>query len=135
MSKPSAGTYVIYNRVLDASGRKLAITYNGEGNYATATPLSNGDLQKWIIRDFDPQTQSVTPATNSGLQAGWGSEGVEVLPAGNYVWTIRSSDSGYTIKDGGVTVNWGLGTAVEGQKIAIGSDTGNEKQRWILERV
>ncbi|EGN99956.1 hypothetical protein SERLA73DRAFT_135517 [Serpula lacrymans var. lacrymans S7.3] len=60
MSKPSAGTYVIYHRVLDASGRKLAT---------------------------------------------------------------------------GVTVNCGLDAAVDGKKITISGVTGDEKQRWILERV
>ena len=37
---PAPGRYVIYNRVLAATGEKLAITFNGVSNATTATPLT-----------------------------------------------------------------------------------------------
>jgi len=32
----------------------------------------------------------------TSLQAAWGGEGVKVIAAGDYVWTIRDGDEGYT---------------------------------------
>jgi len=45
MSRPAEGNYVIYNRVLNASGDKLAITFNGPDNTLTVTRKSNSTNQ------------------------------------------------------------------------------------------
>ena len=135
MSKPSAGRYVIYHRVLSPSGEKLAITFNGQSNYATVTPLTNSNSQIWNVRDYNSTTQSVSPVSNSGLQCGWGNGGVVVLPAGGYVWIIRNTDSGYTIQDGGRTAYWGVDEAYEGQNVAIEGGDGGIFQNWIFEQV
>ncbi|KAF5347775.1 hypothetical protein D9756_010313 [Leucocoprinus leucothites] len=129
---PAPGVYYIVNRVLSPTGEKLAMTFEGKGELAKAMPLTNSAAQRWIIGKFDAKTQSVSPADSPSLQAGWG-KGVIILPAGNYVWTIRKEDDGYTIQDGGVTVYWGLDHAKEGESISIGAGTGGEKQRWVLE--
>ena len=39
------GDYVIYNRVLDPNGQKLAITFQGNGEYATLEPLTYSSEQ------------------------------------------------------------------------------------------
>ena len=95
----------------------------------------------------------MSPVSSSSLQAAWGSGFVTVLPAGAYVWTIRSTDSGYTcvfflpvvlyrqisstdldsIQDGGVSVFWGVDHANSDAQVTITGGTGGEKQRWILE--
>ncbi|KZP02658.1 hypothetical protein FIBSPDRAFT_969741 [Athelia psychrophila] len=134
MSIPT-GTYVIYNRVLSPLGEKLAITFNGSNQGATVKALANGDAsQQWIIGGPIGDAQPISPASPSGLQAGWG-DGVVVLPAGNYVWSIKSSSDGYTIQDGGKTQNWNLQSATVASKVAISADNGNEKYRWIFQRV
>jgi hypothetical protein len=45
MSKPSAGDYVIYNRVLSPTGEKLALSFNGQNQTVTVKPLDKGDGQ------------------------------------------------------------------------------------------
>lgn len=40
------GAYVIYNRVLDSSGKKLAMTYNGNSELVTVKALSGGTDQQ-----------------------------------------------------------------------------------------
>lgn len=45
-SRPTPGTYYIINKVLSADGDKLAITFNGEQNHATVTPLSGSTKQR-----------------------------------------------------------------------------------------
>ena len=53
---------------------------------------------KWVIANFNiTGTQSVSPVSASNLQAAWGSGFVTVLPAGNYVWTIRKTNSGFFV--------------------------------------
>ncbi|KAG0707080.1 hypothetical protein DFH29DRAFT_75268 [Suillus ampliporus] len=133
MSKPPAGTYVIVNRVLSPHDERLAITFNGSDRPLTATARTDSASQHWIVKDYDAKTQSVAPASAQNLQAAWGSGFVTVLPAGGYVWTIRQTNSGYTIQDGGVTVFWGVADAVNNTNVTIGAGTGGEKQRWILE--
>ncbi len=102
---------MIVNRILSPSGDELAITYNGQGNAATVTKRTDSAAQKvstparlsnidnrfqWVVQDYDGRTQSVSPSSATNLQAAWGSGYVTVLPAGSYVWTIRSSPTGYT---------------------------------------
>lgn len=136
MSKPPAGTYVIVNKYPSPNDGKLAITFNGSNQPLTANIRTDSPTQRWIIRDYDANTQSVTPVNATSLQAAWGSGYVTVLPAHNYVWTIRGQDNGtgYTIQDGGVTVFWGVAVALNNTNVTIGSATGNDKQKWLLER-
>jgi hypothetical protein len=114
MSKPEPGNYVIYNRVLSPTGEKLALSFNGENQTVTVEPFSDRSnllasisslpyplysnvFLQWSIVDYsDGRTQSLSPKNRGDLQAAWGSNVVTVLTAGSYVWTIRSSDSGYT---------------------------------------
>ncbi len=49
MSRPSAGNYIIYNRVLSPSGQKLAITFHGDGQFATVEPFGNNKNQ--VVRN------------------------------------------------------------------------------------
>ncbi|KAF3911929.1 hypothetical protein ABW20_dc0105800 [Dactylellina cionopaga] len=136
MSKPTPGDYVIYNRVLSCTGQKLAITFNKKGGPATVTPLSNSREQIWTISDFsDGATQYVVPKKDSSLQVGWGSSVAVVIPAGEYVWTIRKGEEGFTIQDGDQTQNWGVEKAVVNAKVSISKDTAQPRQRWILEKV
>ncbi|KIJ95877.1 hypothetical protein K443DRAFT_124679 [Laccaria amethystina LaAM-08-1] len=137
MSKLAPGTYIIVNRVLSPEDEMLAITFNGQGKTATVTPTTAASgAQRWVIKDYDAKTQYVTPADAPGLQAAWGSGVVTVLPAGGYVWTIRKTDEGYTIQDGGVTQFWGLDVAHPKSPVTIGAGTAtlNEKQRWLFDK-
>ncbi|OAX40927.1 hypothetical protein K503DRAFT_768162 [Rhizopogon vinicolor AM-OR11-026] len=133
--RPAPGVYAIVNRVLSPNDERLAITFNGSDQPATATVRTDSPAQRWVIADYDTRTQSVSPQSSQNLQAAWGSGFVTVLPAGNYVWTIRNTDTGYTIQDGGVTVFWGVANAVDGAEVTIGDGTGNEKQRWFFEKI
>lgn len=50
MSKPTAGTYYIINKVLSNDDDKLALTYGGQGAAATVTPLNNSSSQQvWAM--------------------------------------------------------------------------------------
>ncbi|OAX33577.1 hypothetical protein K503DRAFT_700206 [Rhizopogon vinicolor AM-OR11-026] len=133
--RPAPGVYVIVNRVLSPNDKRLAITFNGPDQPATATVRTDGPAQRWVIADYDTRTQSVSPTNAQNLQAAWGSGFVTVLPAGKYVWTIRKTDTGYTIQDGGVTAFWGVEEAINGAEVTIEVGTGNEKQRWFFESV
>lgn len=41
MSRPQPGTYVIYNRVASATGELLAMTFNGDQQPISVTPLDS----------------------------------------------------------------------------------------------
>ncbi|PBK98700.1 hypothetical protein ARMGADRAFT_1161990 [Armillaria gallica] len=136
MSKPAPGTYKIINRVLSVNNKRLAITANAEGKAANVTEeVSSNTAQQWVIADFDSNTQSMAPIARPSLQAAWGSGVVTVLPANSYVWTIRETDTGITIQDGGRTAFWGVANASEDSQVTIGAGTGDVQQRWILMRV
>jgi len=135
MSRPPAGDYVIYNRVLSPTGQKLAITFHGNNKNVTVRPWASTTNQVWTLEDYDRKTQSVSPKNAGRLQAAWGDNVVQVMNAGGYVWTIRGSNSGYTIQDGGVTVHWGVASATNGASVSIGKDAGGPDQRWVLEQV
>ena len=40
MSRPSAGNYHIYNRLLSTAGERLAITFHGENQFVTIEPFA-----------------------------------------------------------------------------------------------
>ncbi|KAG2090599.1 uncharacterized protein F5147DRAFT_25996 [Suillus discolor] len=135
MTKPPRGTYVIVNRVLSPTDERLAITFNGPEQPLTVNTRTDFSNQRWIVQDYDQNTKSLVPVDATALQVAWGADCATVLPAHNYVWTIRETDSGYTIQDGGVTVFWGVANAVNNATVTIGTGTGDEKQRWFFERV
>ncbi|KAG9224205.1 hypothetical protein CCMSSC00406_0004704 [Pleurotus cornucopiae] len=127
------GTYYIVNHMLSPSGQKLALTFNGENNTVTVTPLINATNQAWAIKDYgDGKTQSVSPVSSPHLQIGMGSGVIKVLSAGGYVWTLRSTPSGATIQDGGVTVFWGLAHVQVDQPVTFGREAENANQRWVM---
>ena len=115
MSRPPPGNYIIYSRILGPTGQKLAITFHGDDRFATVEPYGHQKNQvvrnplfsviisinhyrylQWDLQNYDENTQAVVPVEATNLQAAWGDEGVKVLKAGNYVWTIRGSEEGYT---------------------------------------
>ena len=142
------GEYILYSRALSHTGQKLAISFNGNDAYATVKPLGYSQDQivsrplsthvlhfptplcpsQWSIRFFNGSTYSVSPRGNTHLQAAWGSEGVKVMSAGNYVWTFTNNGQGfvyvvteknrtssahvlyftYRIQDGDRTKYWGV---------------------------
>ncbi|KAG9047998.1 hypothetical protein FS837_001010 [Tulasnella sp. UAMH 9824] len=127
MSKLQDGTYYIINRGESPDGERLCITFNGENQPPTVPAKSDSPEQKarWDIRTYmDNRTQSIVPASNTGLECAWGPGVVTVLTPGAYVWTIRSSDSGYTIKDGGETQVWGLNVAHVGAQASQNNGSG-----------
>ncbi|KIO21176.1 hypothetical protein M407DRAFT_29169 [Tulasnella calospora MUT 4182] len=135
MSKPQDGTYYIINRVESPIGERLCLTFTGENQRPTVTAKSDSEAQRarWQITTFsDGNTQSIVPVANTGLECAWGPGVVVVSSAGLHVWAIRSSDSGYTIKDGSETQVWGLNLANVGSEIAIGNDAELERQRWTF---
>ncbi|KAK0192160.1 hypothetical protein F5146DRAFT_1135915 [Armillaria mellea] len=102
MSKPAPGTYKIINRVLSINNKRLAITANAEDKAANVIEeASSNTAQNWVIADFDSNTQSMAPTARPSLQAAWGSGFMTMFPANNYVWTIKETDTGITIQDGG----------------------------------
>ncbi|KAF9554207.1 hypothetical protein CPC08DRAFT_766895 [Agrocybe pediades] len=135
MSRPSPGSYVIYNRVLSPNGEKLAITFNGQNNTLIVTPKNDSPGQIFNLSNYDANTMFFVPQSNSGLQVAWGNAGATPMTAGLYVWTIRSTPSGYTIQDGGVTQNWHLDVADRNSLVAIAPDQGSERYRWVVEPV
>ncbi|KAG2038680.1 hypothetical protein BDR03DRAFT_954059 [Suillus americanus] len=135
MSKPASGTYIIANRVPSPNDERLVITFNGPDQPLTVKARSDCPSQHWIIQDYDANTQSVTPVSAATHQVAWGTGHATVLPAYGYVWTIRYTNTGYTIQDGGVTAFWGVADVVDNATVTIGPGTGNENQRWFLEGV
>ncbi|KAG8913683.1 hypothetical protein FRC01_004430 [Tulasnella sp. 417] len=139
MSKIPDGTYYIVNRILSPKGERLAITFNGDNKVATLTALTNAESQKWKIETYPgkPETQYVSPIPNGALQAGTtGFPGpMTVLPFNAYIWSIYSSDTGYTIKDAGNKWLWGATAADVGEQVGIGKDGPSESQRWVFTKV
>ncbi|KAG8772803.1 hypothetical protein FRC12_002882 [Ceratobasidium sp. 428] len=134
MSCPPPDTYIIYNRVLGASGRRLAMTFNGDKQPITVTPLDPSNVkQHWVIEDYDSHTQHVKPRERQDLEAGWG-ESIYTLPLGNYVWNI-TSDNGYVIKDGGRSIMWSINSATDKVSVVPIADSTGEKQRWVFHKV
>ena len=59
MSRPSAGNYIIYNRVLSPTGEKLAITFHGENQFVTVEPVTSDNNQ--VVRNPSPYSAYVYP--------------------------------------------------------------------------
>jgi len=51
------------------------------------------------------------------------------------VWTIRSSDKGYSIKTGDESIAWEVLDPSKDANVKLGWDTGLAQQRWIFEKV
>lgn len=136
MTKPPLeGTYVVVNRALSPNNERLALTYNGPDQPLTVNIKTDSSRQFWIVQNHDQSTDSLVPGGATALQAARIADYATALPARNYVWTIRTTDSGYTIQDGAGTAFWGVADALDNAPVTIGSDTGDETHRWSFERV
>ncbi|KAF4603110.1 CCL2-like lectin domain-containing protein [Pleurotus pulmonarius] len=132
MQNVAPGTYYIISRVLSPKGEKLALTFNGEGN-VTVTPLTNDSKQAWVVKDYNAQNQTFSPASQSHYQIGMGDYVLATYPSGIYTWTAKTSATGVIIADaGGITNFWGLSNAIADQNVPFGEGNGSDKQRWIL---
>ena len=56
MSRPPAGNYIIYSRVLGPSGQKLAITDHGDGEnqFSLVEPFGDDDTFNRVVRNPAP---------------------------------------------------------------------------------
>ncbi|KAG1821254.1 hypothetical protein EV424DRAFT_1539292 [Suillus variegatus] len=137
MTKPPVqgivpGTYVIVNKALSLTNERLAITYNGLDQPLTVNIKTDSSRQLWIVQDHDQNTHTLVPIDARALQAARDADCATALPAHNYVWSIRTTDSGSSIQDVLGTVFWGA-DAVDNAPVTIEPD--NEKHRWSFEPV
>ncbi|CCO31802.1 hypothetical protein RSOLAG1IB_07344 [Rhizoctonia solani AG-1 IB] len=139
---PSNGTYIIYNRVLSPNGKQLAMTFNGNGQSITATPLNAQDTkQQWVVQRYGPgrtggSVYEIKPVENRNLEAGGSNNGTIVtIPVGSYVFSIYQHDTGYLIKNGDRRYPWALSPAAGGSSVIASSDSADEKQRWWFQPV
>ncbi|KAK0453037.1 hypothetical protein EV421DRAFT_2030075 [Armillaria borealis] len=65
----------------------------------------------------------MAPVARPSLQAAWGSGFMTVLPASSYVWTIRETDTGVTIQDGGRSAFWGLANYQSLPQVTLSAET------------
>ncbi|KAJ2919756.1 hypothetical protein MD484_g655, partial [Candolleomyces efflorescens] len=128
------GTYYIWSRVENAKGQRLAMTFNGNKQPITVTPLdTSNSKQRWVIQDYKGDSrglQHVKPKDDQTLEAGWG-ETIYTLPVGNYVWGI-TQDNGYVIKDGDKSISWSINDASNGVPVVPIKGSTGEKQRWVF---
>ncbi|KIJ28687.1 hypothetical protein M422DRAFT_189422 [Sphaerobolus stellatus SS14] len=135
MSKPSVGTYTIYSRVLSPSGDKLYMTWNQSDNTVNLEAPTGADNQKWSIKDYNSNTQTISPSTASDGQIDYGNGGLSVRPSNDYTFTFRSSSTGYIIADGSGNTNfWKVADAVVYIRATYGTPSDDLRQRWILEK-
>ncbi|CAE6532252.1 unnamed protein product [Rhizoctonia solani] len=134
---PISGTYIIYNRVQNSGGQRLALTFNGDGQAITATPVQADLLtQQWVVQRYGPDTSGgsvyeLKPVNNQGLETGQSSNGTVItLPARGYVFSIYRDETGYLIKNGHRQNPWSLRSATNASQIIFTSDSTDEKQRW-----
>ncbi|KAF8754792.1 hypothetical protein RHS01_05845 [Rhizoctonia solani] len=117
---PQNGTYIIYNRVQSPQGQQLALTFNGDRQDITGTPL-----------DASNTKQHLKPVDNQNLEAGGSNKGTIItLPVGAYVFSIYQDDTGYLIKNGNRQYPWTFSPALDGSPVTSVSDSVDEKQRW-----
>ncbi|KAG9123323.1 hypothetical protein FRC07_015099 [Ceratobasidium sp. 392] len=110
------------------------MTFNGDKEPITVTPHDpSNSKQRWVIQNYDNNTQHVKPQERQDLEAGWGAT-IYTLPVGNYVWNI-TSDQGYVIKDGGWSVMWSISSATNQASVVPVAEPTGEKQRWIFHKV
>ncbi|CAE6434236.1 unnamed protein product [Rhizoctonia solani] len=134
------GTYLIYNRVQNAQGQRLAITFNGDQKPVTVTPVGlRNTKQRWIIERFGPDHfggsgYRVVPEENPGLEVGWG-KAIFTQPMGSSNWSIYNEESGAIIKDCERRVSWSINSATDGAEVIPINDATGEKQRWVFHRV
>jgi len=156
MSKPSDGSYTIYNRVLSPTGAKLAITYGGHLNESlTVSPLTRSSGQvvcafnlviilyidchvclQWILSGGSNTTSNIIPNDGSNNQIGGGSNRtLVVLSPGGYEWKLTGSDEGFVVQNGDSTEFWSLPSAQDGATVTTtGNDLGIQS-RWVFEKV
>ncbi|GAB1522841.1 hypothetical protein RhiTH_005966 [Rhizoctonia solani] len=134
---PQNGTYIIYNRVQSPQGQQLALTFNGDRQDITGTPLDvNNTKQHWVLRRYGPDrfggsVYELKPVDNHNLEAGGSNKGTIItLPVGAYVFSIYQDDTGYLIKNGNRQYPWTFSPASDGSPVTSVSDSVDEKQRW-----
>ncbi|KAF8548634.1 hypothetical protein OG21DRAFT_1489225 [Imleria badia] len=100
MPKPAPNKYYIVNAdAFDDNETPLAVTYHGDNNPLTITPLSRQSNQEWFIADYrKTEKQTISPKDNKKHQVCYKSaHELTVRPAHNYVWVITSGqDDKYT---------------------------------------
>ncbi|KAF4607937.1 hypothetical protein EYR40_000273 [Pleurotus pulmonarius] len=90
-------------------------------------------LAQWVVKDYNAQNQTFSPASQSHYQIGMGDYVLATYPSGIYTWTAKTSATGVIIADaGGITNFWGLSNAIADQNVPFGEGNGSDKQRWIL---
>ncbi|KAF8694156.1 hypothetical protein RHS03_08226, partial [Rhizoctonia solani] len=128
------GDYAIVNRVNASDGKRLALTFNGDGKNVTVTPF---DSSSWTIENYKydevraTSLQHVKPKSNTKLEAALG-PAVNVRPVGNYVFGITQDSSGWSIKDGDKKTSWSIHVAASGSEVVPLSESTGEKQRWVI---
>ncbi|KAG8736431.1 hypothetical protein FRC12_017610 [Ceratobasidium sp. 428] len=133
-TQPEPGVYCIYNRVLSESGHQLAMTYNGDNQPITVTPLdSMNTAQHWMIENYN-ENQFVIPRANPDLKANWEESVMYTRAGGHPCWTILQ-DKGYFIQDGRRTTFWSIDDADDGATVRALHNAIGEKQRWIFYKV
>ncbi|KAG8725803.1 hypothetical protein FRC11_001451 [Ceratobasidium sp. 423] len=139
-SELQRGIYVIYSRVLNAQGQRLALTFNGDQKPITVTPVElRNTKQRWMIEKFGSDhfggvSYRFQPEGNPGLEVGWG-KAVFTQPMGSSNWSVCNEESGSIIRDCWRTVSWSINSATNGAEVVPIGDATGEKQRWVFHRV
>ncbi|KIJ92173.1 hypothetical protein K443DRAFT_13795 [Laccaria amethystina LaAM-08-1] len=155
-TKALDSTYSIVNKVRSTPGKsnkgtECAVAFNSKGKplivlwHDPDSPnkiysASMGDPQ-WSFEDFNENTQTVSLAVDGNyvgdhLQCASGQDGVTVLPANDYVWTITQNDGSeatYMIQSG--HKYWGLSSADLNTRVILGEKTGTDEQSWYQENL
>ncbi|KAG8685104.1 hypothetical protein FRC11_011113, partial [Ceratobasidium sp. 423] len=100
-SELQPGIYLIYNRVQNAQGQRLAMTFSGDQKPITVAPVElHNTKQRWIIENYGIDTLGgsgyrVKPEENPGLEAA-SDKTIFTRPIGprGPIWSIRSNESG-----------------------------------------
>ncbi|QRW20988.1 hypothetical protein RhiXN_05977 [Rhizoctonia solani] len=122
---PQNGTYIIYNRVQSPQGQQLALTFNGDRQDITGTPLdASNTKQHWVLRRYGPDrfggsVYELKPVDNQNLEAGGSNKG-----------TIITLPLAPIIKNGNRQYPWTFSPASDGSPVTSVSDSVDEKQRW-----
>ncbi|THH27530.1 hypothetical protein EUX98_g6649 [Antrodiella citrinella] len=69
------------------------------------------------------------------LQCAPAGTAITIRPALDYVYVIRSTSKGYTIKNGNKTMSWGLDDPVDTHAVNYGMPADKFSQCWIFQQV
>ncbi|QRV78535.1 hypothetical protein RhiJN_06550 [Ceratobasidium sp. AG-Ba] len=133
MSRIEPGKYIIYNRVQDEYGQRLALTFNGDKQVVTVTKLEPNDTkQHWEVVDrSDRGLQHIKPIDNTTLEAGWDGDYINTVHAGGQCWSISKS-KGWAIQSGELNMYWSVDRAANRASIKAVGDVLGPQQRWIF---